>query len=83
MSDRDKIGISLERKDSKLRHKWILRDAIGNKLANGVLYNEGNIQVLWRHDIGYTGQQYCSISYALWLFQDGKHLELIKHKEEN
>ena len=46
MGNTEKKEVVFGRKDSKPRHKWILRDAIGNELANGVLYDEGNIQVL-------------------------------------
>ena len=34
------------------------------RVVSGVLYDEGNIQVLWRLDIGYTGQQFCSIAFV-------------------
>ena len=31
----------------------------------GSLYNEGNVQVLWRIDRGYTAEQYASINPVL------------------
>ena len=46
---------------AKRRRDFQLEDAHGTKLATGVLYDEGNVQVLWRVDIGYTAEQYASI----------------------
>ena len=33
----------------------------------GVLYDEGNVQILWRSDIGWTAEQYASIASAFGL----------------
>ena len=49
----------------KRRRYFHLEDADGKELANGVLYNEGNVQVLWRIDRGYTAEQYASINLVL------------------
>lgn len=51
--------------DAKRRRQFQLEDTQGKKLATGVLYNEGNVQVLWRADIGWTGEQYSSITPLL------------------
>ena len=51
--------------DMKRRRYFHLEDADGKELANGVLYNEGNVQVLWRIDRGYTAEQYASINLVL------------------
>lgn len=51
--------------DRKRRRGFQLEDAKGEKLAAGVLYNEGNVQVLWRVDTGYTAEQYSSINPVL------------------
>ncbi len=48
--------------DEKRRRFFQLEDKNGNILATGVLYDEGNVQVLWRIDIGYTAEQYASIN---------------------
>ena len=49
----------------KRRRYFHLEDADGKELANGVLYDEGNVQVLWRIDRGYTAEQYASIHLVL------------------
>ena len=48
--------------DEKRRRSFQLEDDNGNKLANGVIYDEGNVQVLWRVDCGYTAEQYASLN---------------------
>ncbi len=48
--------------DEKRRRSFQLEDDKGNKLANGVIYDEGNVQVLWRVDCGYTAEQYASLN---------------------
>ena len=53
--------------DKKRRVEWQLEDADGNILANGVLYDEGNVQVLWRADRGWTAEQYASASLLFGL----------------
>ncbi len=51
--------------DEKRRRTFHLEDNNGNVLAIGVLYDEGNVQVLWRIDCGYTAEQYASINPIL------------------
>ena len=51
--------------DIKRRRYFHLEDADGKQLANGVLYDEGNVQVLWRVDRGYTAEQYASLNLIL------------------
>ncbi len=51
--------------DTKRRRSFQLEDAEGNKLATGVIYDEGNVQVLWRIDCGYTAEQYASLNPIL------------------
>ena len=53
----------------KRRIKWRLEDANGKKLAHGVLYDEGNVQVYWRKDRGWTAEQYASICQILGLME--------------
>lgn len=51
--------------DTKRRRLFQLEDTDGKKLAQGVLYDEGNVQVLWRIDRGYTAEQYASLNFVL------------------
>ena len=51
--------------DAKRRRLFQLEDTDGKKLAHGVLYDEGNVQVLWRIDRGYTAEQYASLNLVL------------------
>lgn len=51
--------------DTKRRRLFQLEDTDGKKLAHGVLYDEGNVQVLWRIDRGYTAEQYASLNLVL------------------
>ena len=51
--------------DTKRRRLFQLEDADGKKFAHGVLYDEGNVQVLWRIDRGYTAEQYASLNLVL------------------
>ena len=60
----------------KRRIPFTVLDDNGTKWASGDLYDEGNIQVLWRIDIGWCGQQYSSISYAFTLFTTAKTVKL-------
>lgn len=53
--------------DTKRRVEWQLEDVDGRILASGVLYDEGNVQVLWRVDRGYTAEQYASASLLFGL----------------
>ena len=51
--------------DAKRRKSFQLEDDKGNKLATGIIYDEGNVQVLWRVDRGYTAEQYASLNPIL------------------
>ena len=51
--------------DTKRRRLFQLENTHGKKLAHGVLYDEGNVQVLWRIDRGYTAEQYASLNLVL------------------
>ena len=63
--------------DEKRRRSFQLEDDKGNKLANGVIYDEGNVQVLWRVDCGYTAEQYASLNPILDLMPGVVVLRLI------
>lgn len=49
-------------------------------VASGVLYEEGNVQVLWRKDIGYTSEQYSGLYFVLGIVPDANTIE-IKQEE--
>ena len=51
--------------DAKRRRSFQLEDDKGNKLATGIIYDEGNVQVLWRVDRGYTAEHYASLNPIL------------------
>ncbi len=53
--------------DEKRRRYFHLENTEGERLAYGVLYNEGNVQVLWRADHGYAAEQYSSLTPVLGL----------------
>ena len=62
--------------DTKRRRYFQLEDTDGKAFANGVLYDEGNVQVLWRIDRGYTAEQYASLHLVLDLMPGIKVLRL-------
>lgn len=47
------------------------------KVATGVLYDELNVQVLWRRDIGWTAEQYASIATLYGLVPNVKSIEVL------
>ncbi len=51
--------------DAKRRRHFHLENAEGKSLASGILYDEGNVQLLWREDSGHTAEQYASINLVL------------------
>lgn len=51
--------------DAKRRRYFQLENADGKRLADGILYDEGNVQILWRDDCGHTAEQYASINLVL------------------
>ena len=71
--------------DTKRRRLFHLEDADGKELAHGVLYDEGNVQVLWRIDRGYTAEQYASLNLILDLMPGVTvlRLEETEPKSEN
>ena len=57
-------------KDEKRRQPFEVRDAAGKLLAMGVFYRDGNVQVLWRKSLGWTGEQHHSIA-NMFSVEDG------------
>ena len=68
----------MKKKDNKKRIPFSVMTNSGALRASGDLYDEGNIQVLWRDDIGYCGQQFSNISYAFDLFKNANTVKLHK-----
>ena len=48
--------------DSKRRQPFEVRSDSGELLAMGLLYDDGNVQVIWRASVGWTAEQYHSIA---------------------
>lgn len=48
--------------DSKRRQPFEVCDDSGELLAMGLLYDDGNVQVLWRQSVGWTAEQFHSIA---------------------
>ncbi len=63
--------------DTKRRRCFQLEDQKGDILASGVIYDEGNVQILWRVDCGYTAEQYASLNPILDLMPGVVLLRLI------
>lgn len=51
--------------DTKRRRYFVLENNTETRLAHGILYDEGNVQILWRVDIGYTAEQYACLTTVL------------------
>lgn len=51
--------------DTKRRRAFTVENAYGYPVAKGVLYDEGNVQILWRNDRGHTAEQYATIRLVL------------------
>jgi len=69
--------------DAKRRRYFHLENADGKRLAYGILYDEGNVQLLWRDDYGHTAEQYASINLVLDLVPGISVLRLECDEAEN
>ena len=45
-------------------------------VATGILYDEGNIQITWRSDIGQTSEQYYSISQLFGIVEGANMVKI-------
>ena len=54
----------------KRRQPLVVEDSRGNLLAMGVLYNDGNVQILWRRRLGWTGEQFNGLQNLMGI-EDG------------
>ena len=66
----------------KRRRPFVVEDYIGTLLAMGVLYDDGNVQVLWRISLGWTGEQYHSIAQMLGIEEDACTIRLVPELPE-
>lgn len=78
-----RFGIPTNVMDAKRRRYFHLENANGKRLAYGILYDEGNVQILWRDDCGHTAEQYASINLALDLVPGISVLRLEDDETEN
>ena len=69
--------------DTKRRRYFQLENVDGKRLASGILYDEGNVQILWRDDCGHTAEQYASINLVLDLVPGVTVLRLEGDATEN
>ena len=69
--------------DAKRRRNFHLENTDGKRLASGILYDEGNVQLLWRDDRGHTAEQYASINLVLDLVPGISVLRLEDNEAEN
>jgi hypothetical protein len=69
--------------DAKRRRFFCLENVDGKRLAHGILYDEGNVQILWRDDCGHTAEQYTSINLVLDLVPGVTVLRLESDEVEN
>ena len=46
------------------------------EVANGVLYDEGNVQVLWLKGVGYTAIQYDSLAQLIGIVKGANTIEV-------
>lgn len=47
-----------------------------HEVANGVLYDEGNVQVLWRVDVGFTAEQYANIGSVFGIVEGANTIKI-------
>ncbi len=69
--------------DAKRRRYFHLENVNAERLAYGVLYDEGNVQILWRTDQGYTAEQYSSLTLALGMMKDIAVLRFEDNRRKN
>ena len=64
--------------EKKKRRKFELLSESGIVIATGICYDEYNVQILWRSDIGWTGQQYHSVAQVLNLTPETNGFRWVK-----
>ena len=61
---------------------YIQSDGAKFKACSGDLYDEGNVQVLWRSDIGHTAQQFDSVAKVFDLLPGLNRVDVGGYHEE-
>ena len=64
-----KVYVSEPRSTGK--YNWV-----STEVANGVFYDEGNVQVLWRKDIGFTAEQYANIGQIFGIVEGANTIQI-------
>ena len=54
----------------KRRRAFSLRNIKNEVIAHGVIYDQGNVQVLWREDLGWGGEQINTTANLLNMMPD-------------
>ena len=49
---------------------------LSDMVAHGVLYDEGNVQVLWRKDMGFTAEQYDKIGQVYGIVEGANSIKI-------
>ena len=49
---------------------------LSDMVAHGVLYDEGNVQVLWRKDMGFTAEQYDKIGQVYGIVEGANTIKI-------
>ena len=63
--------------NKKRRREFIIRNSQTQEVvAKGILYDEGNVQVLWRADIGWTAEQYANITQMFGMMENAYIIEV-------
>lgn len=63
-------------KDEKVRKQIVVSNENGEILAKGVYYRDGNVQILWRKDIGWTSEQYDSIANLIGILEGANTIQV-------
>ena len=72
--------------DTKRRRKfvgYIQTCESKSKACEGLLYDEGNVQVLWRSDIGWTAEQFDSVARVFDLLPGLNRVDIGGYHEDD
>ena len=63
--------------NEKRRRAFELLDENQHQIALGIAYEEMNVQLHWRSDIGHTAENFSSIAHVLYLMPNMKYFKWI------
>ena len=63
--------------DNKRRRAFELLDENQHQIALGIMYEEMNVQIHWRSDIGHTSEQLSNVGLALIMMPNIKYFKWI------